>query len=682
MINKKSFSTPEMVYQGEVAECGLACASMMLNTLGQNVTLSELRDKWGGGYGSSLNLLVSLLKSYGHEALPVKFDIASIQYLPTPCILHYGGNHYVYVYSQHGDFFQVLNPASGRLMISAEELAQSATGYALILDESLYKEKKNSGKVKSDSGWLDKLTFPGLMKRCLLAIFLSLFALITPMLFTSISSDQNFFKNEQIDIMFVGMLLLFSFISFLQYISSKYSLMASINAVTKYKPSLFKKLLKKDISYFERRTTGDINQRLNSIEAAILNRESILNGKYISLISTVVTLGIMFWLNITLSILSVTTMAIFGFISYYYAGIKKTYSKRVEESVSDMETFNLETINGIQTVRSGELTTSILGQYNRLLDNFFTQYKKLGFTDIRQSTIFSFLSNIDLVLFLWISFYSISELKISYSTIIAFWFFRKIALDSINQYYQCCVTIKLQKVSEERLKDMLSYKEVDITSEHSEIKNSVCLQNIEFGYGPESTIFDNFSIDIPLRTKTAIIGTSGAGKSTLLKILSGLYTPRKSNFILDNQNVEKESLHLLFSNMYYLPQGSIVFNATLYDNIVLYSGGEANEHDCREMLKKFDLLDVINSLPAGLNTKISPSNPVLSSGQLQRLMLCRALLSSKEIILLDEPTANLDDKNASLTLNALLASDKTIVLSTHDVTALEQFDQVIDLDKN
>ncbi|SQA98783.1 ABC-type bacteriocin/lantibiotic exporters, contain an N-terminal double-glycine peptidase domain [Cedecea neteri] len=101
-----------------------------------------------------------------------------------------------------------------------------------------------------------------------------------------------------------------------------------------------------------------------------------------------VTLGIMFWLNITLSILSVTTMAIFGFISYYYAGIKKTYSKRVEESVSDMETFNLETINGIQTVRSGELTTSILGQYNRLLDNFFTQYKKLGFTDIRQSTIF------------------------------------------------------------------------------------------------------------------------------------------------------------------------------------------------------------------------------------------------------------------------------------------------------
>ncbi|SQA98782.1 Probable phospholipid import ATP-binding protein MlaF [Cedecea neteri] len=77
---------------------------------------------------------------------------------------------------------------------------------------------------------------------------------------------------------------------------------------------------------------------------------------------------------------------------------------------------------------------------------------------------------------------------------------------------------------------MLSYKEVDITSEHSEIKNSVCLQNIEFGYGPESTIFDNFSIDIPLRTKTAIIGTSGAGKSTLLKILSGLYTTKKIKF--------------------------------------------------------------------------------------------------------------------------------------------------------
>lgn len=681
MKSSKFFHSPEMVYQGEVAECGLACACMMLNTLGDKVTLSELRNKWGGGYGSSLELLVSLMKSYGHEALPVKFDLTSIRYLPTPCILHYGGNHYVYVYSQHGSVFQVLNPATGRLMISAEELVQSATGYALILDDSLYQSKKNTGKVKNNAGWLDTLSFPGLIKRCLLAIFLSLFALITPLLFTTISQDKHFFQNEQVDKIFAGMTLLFCLIAFLQYLSSKFSLNAAINSAMKYKPSLFKKLLKKDISYFERRTSGDINQRLNSVGAAILNREIVLNDKYKALVITVITLCIMFSLNIVLSLLSIVTMTIFGIISYYYSGIKKTYSKSLEESMSDIETFNLETINGILAVRTGELSTGIVGKYNKLVEVFFKRYSKYSLTDIRQTTVFSFLSNIDLVLFLWISFYSITAFNITYSTVIAFWFFRQIALSSINQFYQCCVALKLQKVSDERLNDMITYKEVDITRQRSEINHSVGIHNLYFGYGPENVVFNNFKIELSLGTKTALIGTSGSGKSTLLKLLSGLYTPQNALFIVDGKTVDKDNLHTLHSNMYYLPQGTIIFNATLYENIVVYSGGKADERHCRELLNNFGLLDVITSLPAGLHTKISPSNPVLSSGQLQRLMLCRALLSSKDIILLDEPTANLDEKNAMLTLNALLSSQKTIVLSTHDMSKLTEFDNVIDLDK-
>ncbi|PDO87622.1 peptidase domain-containing ABC transporter [Kosakonia pseudosacchari] len=681
-MKKKYYSSPEMVYQGEISECGLACACMMLNTLGENITLTDLRDKWGGGDGTSLDLLVRILKSYGYEALPVKFDVSSIQYLPVPCILHYGGNHYVYVYSHHGAFFQVLNPATGRLMISAEELELSATGFGLILDESLYNDKKSSGKIKSESGWLEKLSFPGIMKRCLLAIFLSLFSLITPMLFSFISKDQHFFADEQVNIMFMGMIILFCFISVLQYISNKYGLNAAINAATKYKPSLFKRLLKKDISYFERRSSADINQRINAIGMAVLNREKILNDKYKALTITVVTLCIMLWLNIVLSVLSIGTMAIFGCISYYFAGLKKSFSKSLEESVSDIETFNLETINGIQAIRSGELSTGILGRYNNLLEVLFHRYKKVNTTDIRQSAIFSFLSNIDSMLFLWISFYSISELHISYGNVIAFWFFRRIAMDSINQFYQCCVAQKLQNVSDERLKDMLSYKEIDITREHSKIKESICVQNLQFGYGPDSSIIKNLTIEIPLHSRTAVIGTSGTGKSTLLKLLAGLYMPGNGDFIIDGHEINKDELHLFYSNVYYLPQGSIVFNGTIYDNIVWYSGGEASEHDCREMLRKFGLLEVITSLPAGLYTKISPSNPVLSSGQLQRLMLCRALLSSKSIILLDEPTANLDEKSAMLALDCLMTSDKTIILSTHDVKTLSLFDNVIDLDNH
>lgn len=681
-MKKAYFSSPEMVYQGEVAECGLACATMLLNTLGEKVTLSEIRDEWGGGSGSSLDLLVNILASYGHAALPVKFDLVGISYLPTPCILHYGGDHYVYVYSQHGNLFQLLNPSTGRYMISADELAKSATGYALLLDESLYNKKTSSGKLQAYSDLLDKLSFPGLWRRCLLAISLSLFGLITPVLFASISKDQNFFEGENVKLFFPAMISLFFIVSLMQYLSSKSSLDAALTAAKKYQPSLFSRLLKKDISYFERRDLGDIKQRVNSIGTAILNREKLINDKYRSLSITIITLAIMFWLDYILSVLSIATMSLFGVLSYYFSGVKKTFSKRLEESTSQLESFNIEAIKGIHTIRSGLLSTFILNQYNKLLDILFCRYRDLCVTDARQNLIFSFLKNIDMILFLWISFYSINNYYITYSTVIAFWFFRQIAMDSINQFYQCTVTLKLQKVSSERINDMLTYKEVGFTQKHIDIKHSICIRNLQFGYGSESTIFDNLTVDITQGSVTAVIGESGAGKSTLLKIMAGLYSPRNGSFIIDGKEIMHENRNMFYSNMYYLPQEAIVFSATIYENMVLYSGGEANEHTCREILKKFGLLDVIMSLPAGIYTKISSGNPVLSSGQLQRLMLCRALLSPKDIILLDEPTANLDDFNAMLTINALLSTDKTIVLSTHDTKMLHLFENIIDLDKN
>lgn len=681
LMKKQKPSLPEMIYQGEISECGLACACMMLNSLGETITLPQLRDRWNVNNGASLDLLVNIFKSCGYTALPVKFDISNINHLPVPCILHYGGNHYVYVYSRHGAFFQVLNPATGRFMITAEELALSATGYAVILDAALYRQQKTTGRVKKSEGWLDTLSFPGIFRRCLLGIFLALFGLLIPVLFSFISGDEHFFDNEQTDVMFSGMILLFTLIAFLQYSFSKLGLSASINAASRYKPSLFNKLLKKDFSYFERRSSGDINQRISAIGTAIISRERLINDKYKSLIVTLITIAVMMWLNIILTCFSLVTMMIFGLFSYYFTGIKKAYTKSLEESIADMESFNLEAINGIQTIRSGELYTSMLQRYNKSIETMLDKYKKLNSTDIKQNAIFSFLSNIDSILFLWLAFYSITSLNITYGNVVAFWFFRKIALDSVNQFYQCTVAQQLQKVSDERIQDMLSYKEVATTNSTRDILASLSLKAINFGYSDNRNILNNFNITVAVQAKIAITGRSGTGKSTLLKLMAGLYPPQGGCFFIDDIEIEKADLPLFYANIYYLPQQSIIFNGTIFDNIVWYSGGTANEARCRNMLAKFALLDEINKLPAGLQTIISPAKPVLSSGQLQRLMLCRALLSSKPVILLDEPTANLDANNAALAMESLLASDKTIILSTHDSKMLSRFDTVINLDK-
>ncbi|PWW07060.1 peptidase domain-containing ABC transporter [Mangrovibacter plantisponsor] len=677
-MKKKKLHAPEMVFQGEIAECGLACITMLLNTLGTTTSLAGLRQRWPVSQaGASLATLVNILGDYGHTAWPVTFNVQDINKLPVPCILHYGGNHYVYVYSRHGKYFQVLNPATGCFMLSGEELAASATGYAVILEECVYHNTATSGAIAPSQSWLSTLKFPGMVKRCGGGVVLALFGFVLPILFASVAGNHTLIEQQGGNSVFLGILALFGFVSLLQYSLGRWGLYAALNAAQKYSPYIFGKLFKKNTDYFEKRPLGDIRQRFSSINSTILQREQTLNGKYCALFIAVVTLAIMAVLHIWLMLFSLATMFIYGIASYYFAHIKKNLTQQLEESGAIMESFTLEAIKGVLAIRAGDLREKMVVRYNDIHRYTLGYFEKLSLVDLRQTTCFSILGNIDTVLFLWIAFYSINNLGLAYTTVIAFYFFRKIALDNVSQFYQACVALKLQKVADERIKDMLNYQEIDDTAAPASFTTGFQIHNLAFGYDARQPVLDNVALAVNKGDKVALTGVSGSGKSTLLKVMAGLYPTKRGTFYLDNTPVDTSALNTLYANMYYLPQEPLIFEGTLYENLVWYSGNQADENTCRALLEQLGLLAVIDALPCGLATRMSSSNTLFSSGQLQRLMVCRALLSAKPILLLDEPTANLDATSAELMFSTLLSSDKTLLIATHDNSALANFDQVL-----
>src|SRR5262245_9062265 len=128
----------EPIYQGETSECGVACATMLLQALGADVSLADLRTRYGAPLlGMSLHDLAGMLADHGVETDPVRFGKDALRDLPLPAIVHVGGNHFVLVMRASGDMYHVFDPGMGAHLMRGQVLSDVASGYAVILAESV-----------------------------------------------------------------------------------------------------------------------------------------------------------------------------------------------------------------------------------------------------------------------------------------------------------------------------------------------------------------------------------------------------------------------------------------------------------------------------------------------------------------------------------------------------------------
>jgi ATP-binding cassette subfamily C protein len=200
--------------------------------------------------------------------------------------------------------------------------------------------------------------------------------------------------------------------------------------------------------------------------------------------------------------------------------------------------------------------------------------------------------------------------------------------------------------------------------------NGMRCDGVYFSYGGETVLSDiNFSVE-----KGSIIGVSGesgSGKSTLLKLLMRFWDVGAGRVSMSGSDVREINTACLRRHQSYLTQETHLFSGTLLDNIRI-AKPDASEEEVLAACEKAALLPLIESLPDGLMTKAGELGGRLSSGECQRIGLARVFLSDARLILLDEPTSNLDSLNESIILKALYAGreGKTIVILSHRKSTL------------
>ena len=205
-------------------------------------------------------------------------------------------------------------------------------------------------------------------------------------------------------------------------------------------------------------------------------------------------------------------------------------------------------------------------------------------------------------------------------------------------------------------------------------------ENVTFTYG-EEVILDNYSLKLQPGKITGIHGASGSGKSTLLKLLMRFWDVQDGSVSVDGTDVRKIPTKHLRDMESYVTQETHLFHDSIANNIAIAKPGASRE-EIMEAAKKASIHDFIMTLPKGYDTEVGELGDTLSGGEKQRIGIARAFLHECPLILLDEPTSNLDSLNEGIILKSLKesAEKKTVVLVSHRVSTMNVADVVYEME--
>ena len=212
---------------------------------------------------------------------------------------------------------------------------------------------------------------------------------------------------------------------------------------------------------------------------------------------------------------------------------------------------------------------------------------------------------------------------------------------------------------------------------------AIGLLGVSYVYAPGSRpVVDNVTLTIQPQRMTALIGRNGSGKTTLLKLIQGLYTPTTGRVTLDGGDIAQFSRDQIAGWMGYVPQECVLFAGSLRDNIA-HRVPKARDEEIIAAAKAADAHDFIVDLPDGYGTDIGEAGLRLSAGQRQRIAIARALLGDPPVLLLDEPSSNLDRQSEFELRRTLsrLAAERTLIIVTHSPVLLSACRDLVALDK-
>ncbi|TMN87288.1 ABC transporter ATP-binding protein [Pseudoalteromonas phenolica] len=675
-----------LILQSEAAECGLASLAMVAGYHGYKTDLTTLRQSFEISLkGANLPELMRIADKLNLSSRAVRLEPEQLSKLKTPCILHWNMSHFVVLSKVGRNSVEIHDPAIGKRKYSLEEFSKHFTGVALELSPTKeFKSEDNRYSLSLSNFWSKVSGLKSTMAKVfVLSLLLQLFAVASPY-YMQLVVDEVLLSHDQnlLVILAIG----FGLLMFIEMVSGavRSTLLLHFGNLMSIQlgANLFHHLVRLPLQYFEKRHIGDVVSRFGSLQKVkdMLTQgiiEAMIDG-----VMAIITLVMIYLYSPKLSLVVLSAITAYALFRVCMYRPLRQMSEEMIVNLAKEQTNFMETVRGIQTIKLfGREVQRQSVWHNKYADSLNAGIK-VGHLNIGYEAFNKVIFGLENVLVVYFAAQLIMEGAFTIGMLFAFVAYKRQFIEKMESLIDKFIEFKMLSLHFNRLADIsLTDKESNISGHlrEREYKGNLTLKGICYQYNQkDKQLFKELDFEIVAGESVALVGPSGCGKTTLMKIMLGLFEPDKGAIEFDGQDIRHIGLSTYRSQIAAVMQDDQLLSGSIADNIAFF-----DPYIDMEKVKRAANLAAIDQdiyrMTMGFNTLVGDMGAALSGGQIQRLLLARALYREPKVLFMDEATSSLDTRLESVVNAAVKKLAITRVIIAHRPETIASADRVVKL---
>ena len=451
-----------------------------------------------------------------------------------------------------------------------------------------------------------------------------------------------------------------------------------------FRKLVWRKLLHSPISLFDKEKPNELVSRTAADTANISIMFSYVIPSTIAMLYfTYITIQELFTYHKSLGIIQLIYIPIYLVLTIWYGSWQYKTNRKVQEKLSKLTQFLSELLGNMSLIKAFANENKEEKRGKNIIEGFYKVSLVRSIIDWAETPVSGILSLIQSVIVIVSGIYLVSRDIITIDIWIGYFLYVDMLYGVLNTFVYMYLDVKRSQGATARIAELLDGEEEEYNGSKSleQLDNNLIFEDVSFGYG-EKQVLSNISFKVPYGKTTAIVGESGGGKTTILSLIQRFYEPNSGEIKFGNTSIKDFNLKEWRNIFSYVSQDSPLLSGTIKENIMYGVEREVSEEELIEVSKIANLLEVINIFPNGFETQVGEGGCKLSGGQRQRIAIARALLRDSQVLLLDEPTTNLDNQSEKSIQEAMdnLLKDRTTIVIAHDLSTVKDANQIVVID--
>lgn len=675
-----------VILQTEAAECGLACLAMVANYHGYKTDLAHFRQTFALSLkGASLEALMNMSDKMHLQARALRLEPSELAKLQTPCILHWDLSHFVVLKKVRKGSVDIHDPALGARTYTLDAFSKHFTGVALeLLPTRAFRSKDKRIKIGlSDFYTVISGLKSALAKAFLLSLLLQAFVIAGPY-YMQLVVDEVILTHDKnlLHVLAIGFGLLLVIEMITSAVRSTLLLHFGNLMSIQLGANLFHHLVRLPLQYFEKRHMGDVVSRFGSLQQVRqLLTEGIIEAM-IDGVMAITTLVMIFLYSPLLSAVVLISIFLYaGFRIVMFRPLRQLSEEMIVSQAKEQSNF-METVRGIQAIKLFGREVQRQGIWQNRFADSLNAAIKVGHLNIGYDTFNKLVFGMENVLVVYLAALLVMGGDITVGMLFAFMSYKRQFTEKTAALIEKVIEFKMIGLHLNRLADIsLAKKEINLSGNvptHS-LTGALTLNNVSYHYSEsEPPVIKRLRLDVRAGESVAIIGPSGGGKTTLLKLMLGLFTPQEGKIEVDGVDIRHIGLIQYRQQVAAVMQNDQLLSGSVADNICFFESVPDMEKVAWAASVAAIHADIM-AMPMGYNTYVGDMGAALSGGQIQRILLARALYRQPKILFMDEATSHLDTQLEASVNRAIKALNITRIIIAHRPETIASADRVVAL---